>query len=133
MLSPALHLANRVFGDDAVLYERLYFAAVVGRLTQRTPFAGIRRRLFINTAATLNVSVQVADNPTKDRVLLVYVEDSSALGQRFYSSSQVRGSAEVVQPQVANGDVSTFVLKPQDQLWVATSFPTVLTIASETY
>lgn len=131
MLSPALHLAKRAFGADAELWERTYFAAVVGRQNRRQPFMPSRQTFGVGA---LGPSVQLVENTTRDRALLVYVQDLTAVGLRFYTNSQVGsiGSAATLDPQIPL-TVQTFVLKPSDQLWAMSSTPTRLVVASETY
>jgi hypothetical protein len=133
-------MARRATNDaeEADLLERVYLAAVIGRQIKRLPNASIRSRI----EAGVQERVQVAENKTASRALLVYVEFLDKTNW-FIDQSSVLGSSSVAFPSKVFGftpdidpaSLLTFVLRPAERLFMQNFglAPSSFVTAQETY
>ena len=102
--------------DEACLLSRLYLAAVIGRNAKRLPNAPTRSRVSVKPQER----VQVAENKTANRALLVYIEFLNVTGW-FIDQSPVTGSSSFALASFnqsgAIGSAFAFVLRPAEKLF----------------
>jgi hypothetical protein len=103
---------------------RAYAAVIVGRLAQRAP-ENVRTRLVLSAGA----SVQIAENTSDDRALLVDVLGTAGISLRF-SSSPIPSTNGFVSDQLV-GAAQVFVLLPGESLFVQSLGATDLRVGQE--